>query len=321
MIYNIIVTICAILIPGFILIKPIKAVIRRENVKQILKKYKYDLIAYFLVVIGCLIRTIAIDIYPQGLNVDEASASYDAFSILNFGIDRNGNSFPVFLYAWGSGQNALYSYIMIPFIKFIGLNIISTRLPMAIIGCISLIVWYKLLKIIRNKKFAIIGLAFLVICPWHIMKSRWGLESNLFPDLVLYAVYFIILYLKKDNKKNIYFYLSMLILGLTAYSYGTSYMFLPFFVIPLLIYLTYKKEITIKKALSGLAIVGIVSFPIVLYVIINTFGLEEIKLGIFTIPKLPVNRYEGETNLFTGNFIINIFRNFGKSILLLITRK
>lgn len=320
MIYNIVMAICSIMIPAIIMIRPIKAIMKRESDENIIPKYKYELIAYILIVIGCLLRTIAIDAYPKGLNVDEASSSYDAFSILNFGVDRNGNSFPVFLYAWGSGQNALYSYLIIPFAKLLGLNIISTRLPMAIIGCISLFVWYQLLKDVKNKKFAIIGLAFLVICPWHIMKSRWGLESNLFPDLVLYAVYFMVLYLKRCEKKNIYFFISMCLLGLTAYSYGTSYLFLPFFIIPLLGYLLYKKEITLKKAIAGLLVVGIVSFPIILYVLINTFDLQQINLGIFTIPKLPVNRYEEQTNLFAGNLIINLFNNFCHSIKLLFTQ-
>ena len=317
MTYNIIMLASCILIPGIILIKPIRRKIKKEDIRDIIKNYKYNIFAYVLMVIGCLLRTIAIDTYPKGLNVDEASSSYEAFSILNSGVDRNGFSFPVFLYAWGSGQNALYSYLMIPFVKLLGLNIISTRLPMAIIGCISLFVWYQLLKDVKNKKFAIIGLAFLVICPWHIMKSRWGLESNLFPDLVLYAVDFMALYLKKSEKKNIYFFISMCLLGLTAYSYGTSYLFLPFFIIPLLGYLLYKKEITLKKAIAGLLVVGIVSFPIILYVIINTFDLQQINLGIFTIPKLPVNRYEEQTNLFSGNLIINLLHNFCHSIKLL----
>ena len=62
----------------------------------------------------------------------------------------------------------------------------------------------KLIKELKNEKVAIIGLAFFVICPWHIMKSRWGLESNIFPDLVLWAVYFIVLALKKNKMSFLY---------------------------------------------------------------------------------------------------------------------
>jgi len=318
MIYNIVAIFSTIFIPMIIIKEPIKKLFKKEKIKIILKQYKYEFIFYLLLVIGCLARCIGINSHPNGLNVDEASSGYEAFSILNYGIDRNGNSFPVFLEAWGSGQNALYTYIMIPFVKILGLNIISTRLPMVLISCFSLVVWYKLLEKIKNKNFAVIGLAFFAICPWHIMKSRWGLESNIFPDLTLYAIFFIIKFL--ETKRNRYFYISFVILGLTAYAYGTAYFFLPLFVIPLLIYLRYKKEIKTSKIFIALAIVGIISLPIILYVLTNTFNLQEIKIGPFTVPKLPVNRYEEQTSLFSGNIIINLLKNFCSQIKLLLTQ-
>ena len=111
---------------------------------------------------------------------------------------------------------------------------------MAILGCISLIIMFSLLNKIGNKKIALIGLAFFAICPWHIMKSRWGLESNLFPDLILIFIYLLI---KGIEEKKIWFYISFVIAGITAYAYGTSYFFLPAFIIPLLIILIRKKHL------------------------------------------------------------------------------
>ena len=164
---------------------------------------KQTILVIIIILIGIMIRIVGIGSIPNALNVDEASAGYEAYSILQNGIDRNGKAFPVFLEAWGSGQNALYSYICIPFILIFGLNAFAIRLPMAIIGSLSLIVFYLLLKILLGEKKAIIGLIFLTICPWHIMKSRWGLESNLFPDLILLFVYLLVKGLQ-DNKKWIF---------------------------------------------------------------------------------------------------------------------
>ena len=90
------------------------------------------------------------------------------------------------------------------------------------------------------KKLAIIGLAFFAICPWHILKSRWGMDCNLFPDLILFAVLFLILGIKK--KKVIWQILSFVMLGISSYSYATSYLFLPIFVGITLGYLIYKKR-------------------------------------------------------------------------------
>ena len=195
-------------------------------------KNKVILFEILFLFVGFSSRLLCIQNFPSGLNADEASSGYEAYSILNYGFDRHGNSFPIFLESWGGGQNALYSYILIPFIKVMGLNLISIRLPMAIIGCISLYIFYKLLKKFNNDALTHIGLFFLAICPWHIMKSRWGLESNIFPDMILLMVYLIISFLK--NGKKFLLYLSFCIAGLSFYAYGTSYFFVPVFVVFLL---------------------------------------------------------------------------------------
>lgn len=229
---------------------------------------------------------------------------------------ETGNKLPAFLVAWGSGQNALLSYLMIPFIKLLGLNVLSVRLPMAILGCISLIIMYLLLKKISNKKLATIGLAFFAICPWHIMKSRWGLESNLFPDLMLIFTYLMIKGLEDKNK--ILYYISFVIAGLSAYAYGTSYCFLPIFIIPMLIILVKKQKITVKQAIISVAIVGIVALPIILYVIINTLNLEQINLPFVTVPKLKVNRYKELTSIFSSQFLSSSTSNLISTIKILV---
>ena len=274
------------------------------------KLYKYAV--YLILIIGILIRIVGITDMPNALNCDEASAGYEAFSLLNYGIDRNGNHNPSFLVAWGSGQNALLTYLIIPLIKIFGLKTIAIRLPMAILGCVSLVILYLLLRKISNKKLSIIGLAFFAICPWHIMKSRWGLESNLFPDLMLLSIFLIIKGLQ--DKRKIFQILGYVVAGILAYSYGTSYFFLPLFFIPLLYLLVKKKEITIRQAILNLAIIGIVSLPIILSVIINTFNLPEIKLPFMTIPRMEVNRYEEITSIFSSEFLQTSLNNFKGSL-------
>ena len=69
-----------------------------------------------LLALGFAARLVGLDSLPLGLNQDEASAGYDAWAILSYGIDRCGNALPVLLESWGSGQNALLSYLAMPFI-------------------------------------------------------------------------------------------------------------------------------------------------------------------------------------------------------------
>lgn len=316
MIENIIIIALSIIMPLFILNNAIRDCKKGKKIKNILQENKYELITYFAMVVGFIIRLINLEKMPNGLIPDEASAGYEAFSILNYGTDRLGKSYPVFLISWGSGQNALYTYLLIPFIKIFGLTKFAVRLPMAIISCISIIAMYCLLKNIFNKRIATIGVIFLAICPWHIMKARYGLESNIFPNVVLFAILFMVLGIRKE--KMSIFYLGWLLLGLSTYAYGTSYFFVTIFSIIMLIFLLVKRKIKFKNAFIAISIAAFTALPIIIMIFINTFDLQEIKIFSFTIPRLFINRFEGNCSIFSSNFIINSINNFKTSLKILI---
>lgn len=133
----------------------------KSDIKNFIIDNKFKIIIMLGLILGFCTRVLFISDFPNALNVDELSSGYDAFSISNYGIDRNGNFLPIYLEAWGSGQSAAYAYLTIPFIKILGLNALAIRLPMAIIGCISLIVMYKILNRITNKTSTAIRCIFL----------------------------------------------------------------------------------------------------------------------------------------------------------------
>lgn len=313
----IIILFCFVL-PFVVLIKPIKTAIKeKKNIKEFIILYKWELLLVVILIIGSLVRLVALGQIPNGLNVDEASSGYDGYSIMKYGIDRGGNSYPVYLYAWGSGQSVLYSYLMIPVLAVTGLTEYGIRLPMAIIGIISLYVFYYLFKtIFENKKIALVGTFFFAICPWHIMKSRWGMECNLFPDLILLGTLFLILGIKK--KKISLQLLAFVIFSISSYSYGTSYLFLPVFILGTIVYLIHKKELTLKRALLLLLVMLVLCVPIILYIIINTFNLEQFKILGITIPKLVANRQEVATTIFSGNVFENCLNNLLDTVKLII---
>lgn len=303
------------LLPLLVLVKPIKDCVK--NNKSLFKDYKEEVILFFILIVGSLVRLVAIGQFPNALNVDEASSGYDAFSLMKYGVDRGGNSYPVYLYAWGSGQSVLYSYLMIPVLMITGLCEYGIRLPMAIIGIISLYVFYYLIKsIFDNKRMALISVGFFAICPWHIMKSRWGMECNIFPDIILLSTLLFVLGLKK--KKTSLQILAFIGFAISSYSYGTGYLFLPVYILGMLGYLIYKKEITIKKSIIYLLIMFVICIPIILYIAINTFGLDQISIGKVTIPKLLVNRYDEVSTVFSGNIIENCVDNLLATLRILI---
>ena len=150
-------------------------------------KQKDKLLVFAVFALGIFLRCFMLTQLPAGLHQDEAFAGYEAWCLLNYGTDSHGYINPVYFISWGSGMNALYSYMSIPFVALFGLVPLATRLPQCIFGCLSLIVFYAILKK-TNEKMALSGLLLLAINPWHIMMSRWGLESNLVVFFILLGV-------------------------------------------------------------------------------------------------------------------------------------
>lgn len=60
-----------------------------DKIKSVLKGRVLFGTLFIILIVGMLIRVIGITDMPNALNCDEASAGYEAFSILNYGIDRN----------------------------------------------------------------------------------------------------------------------------------------------------------------------------------------------------------------------------------------
>ncbi len=285
---------------------------------NIINTKRNSLLVLIIFLVGIFIRTYNISNYPAGLNQDEASIGYEAFSILNNGYDRNGNSLPVHLVSWGNGQNALYAYLSMPFVKFWGLNTFSVRIVNSLFSILSMLLFYLIFRLFSNKKMALFALFFFAISPWSIMSARWGLESNIFPAVFLLAVFFLIKGIISSSK---YFPLSFFVFAISLYSYGTSYFVVPLFFLFTIPYLLHTKKITLKNLILSISIFLFISWPIILFVIINQFSLPQIDFLGVTIPRLTESRTNVIFNIITPHFFSVLLKNIIRfsSILILQT--
>ncbi|MDR0890511.1 MAG: hypothetical protein LBM05_00010 [Endomicrobium sp.] len=259
--------------------------------EKVLEKKK-TFIIIFLFAVAVAVRFAFLSEVPLGLNQDEASAGYDAWSILNFGIDRNGYKLPLYLFAWGSGQSALYAYLSIPFIAVLGLNVFSIRIVQALVSIATLIVFYKLVKRIEEydtkesasnfKYFPFVALFIFVICPWHIMLSHFALDANLFTAFFLFAVYTL---LYSIDKKRIFFYLAIVLFGISLYAYAISYIVVPIFLSISCLILLKNRKIKIKQILIAVGIFLIIAAPLVIMNLNNMGILQNVKLPLFSVPQ------------------------------------
>lgn len=162
-----------------------------------LKKYW---IVILIVVVAGFLRFYKLDTYPA-LNADEAAIGYNAYSLILTGHDEHGNSWPIHFQSFNDYKPGLYFYIVLPFVKLIGLNEWAVRIPGATFGVLSVLMVFLLVKeLFKNEKFAIISTLFLAISPWHIQFSRGGWEVNTATFFLLCGLYFFF----KSFKENIF---------------------------------------------------------------------------------------------------------------------
>lgn len=261
---------------------------------------KIDIKLIGIMIITILSRAILLGEYPDGIHADEAYAAYEAYSMLMHGTDSWGYVNPVYLTVWGSGMSTLESYMMMPFIAVWGLNMVTIRLPQMIMGCLSVIILYLLIKKVANKEMATWAGLMLAICPWHVMMCRWGLDANLAPAFILLGMYFFVLGLEKDE----YFIISSFFWGMSLYCYALMWIFVPAFLVLSVIYcMKHKKIRATKYSVCAVILLGILALPLMLFVLINMGILSEIRTSFISIPKLVEFRSD---ELTLANVITNI---------------
>ncbi|NUU61610.1 glycosyltransferase family 39 protein [Paenibacillus agri] len=256
--------------------------------------------------LGAMIRIVYIGSIPPGLNQDEASIGYDAYAILHYGIDRNGIHLPIHLIAWGSGQNALYAYLSMPFIWLFGLSPVTVRMASLLMGLVGMVVFYLLSKRLFSSQVA--GLAamfFIAINPWHIMMSRWALESNLFPTLILIAVYCLL----RSFEAPKWSYAFTVVLSLSLYAYGTAYFFVPIFALGTVILLLYRKVLKLRTILWNGVLFILLALPILSFIMINRYQLQGFSTPFFSIPRLTTPRVEQVSSVFGGQMLDTAWSN------------
>jgi hypothetical protein len=260
--------------------------------------------------IGIAVRLYEFGSYPPGLEQDEASTGYDAFALLHYGIDRHGFHNPVMLVSWGSGQYALPGYLAMPFFLLFGFSVASLRAVNLVAGILSIPAFYALVRTTGDKLLALLAVFLLAISPWHIMISRWELDSNLLPALFLFAV----LFLRRARKSPLSFVWAAVFFALTLYAYGTAYLATPVFLILAALALRWHRPAAWKPVVQASAVFTVMALPIALYVVINHFELSSIKTPALSIPRLSgVPRFEAISNLFGGGpGVLDNLHTFGR---------
>lgn len=218
-------------------------------------------ILLIILAIAAVLRFYQFNQAPPSLFVDEVSNGYNAYSILKTGRDEYGNFLPLTIKSFGDYNPALSAYLLIPSIAVFGLNEVGVRFPSAFLGTLTVLLTYFLvLKLLRNRKIALLAALFLAISPWHLQFSRYDHEANF---MVFVGVLGVVLFL--HSAKNLRLLIaSTLSFGLALNSYQGAKIWIP--VLLTVIFFSYRKEVLAfgYKLIYPLIIFLIFCLPIVL---------------------------------------------------------
>lgn len=264
------------------------------------------IILFIILILAAVLRFYSLTTTPS-LNADEAAIGYNAYSLLQTGKDEHGNVWPVHFQSFNDFKPGGYFYIVLPFVKVLGLTELAVRLPGAILSiCAVFLLWLLVREMFpKEKDFSLAEIAalFLAISPWHIHFSRGGWEVNAATTFILLGIYGFVK--AKTNPK--FLFVSVLGFVLSIYTYHAARIVSPLLVLSLLLY--YKKSMLPKwKPTRELLLSGILGIIICIPLLIDLLGPAGVSraagVGLFADegPFWRTNEQRGEHKEFAGIF-------------------
>ena len=146
---------------------------------------------------------------------------------------------------------------------------------------------------IGGRGFALTALFLLALNPWHMVLSRWALEANMLPHVLLLAAELLLI----GTRRRWALYLSMIVFGLAPYAYGLAAVSVPCILLPMAIFLTARKKVKPLDLAVCVAIFAAVSGPYYATMVINAFELETVTLGRMTMPRFEKSQRVNDISL------------------------
>ena len=204
---------------------------------------------------------------PPGFYLDEASISYNAYSISLDGRDEHGVAWPLFFQTWDASVavNPAYVYLLAAVFKIFGPSILAARLLSEVVGfAAAVLLGFVAGRATGNRWVPWLVAASALSMPWLFQISRPVFEVALFP-LVLVLV---LLVIERVHAKPTWspWEIGVLagLLGLLTYTYTIGRLLGPLLAFGLIVFAsrTRSRSIVATWVLFGLALVPALVFNI-----------------------------------------------------------
>lgn len=199
-----------------------------------------------VLILAAAMRLCSLTENPPGLNWDEVSHAYNAYSLLQTGRDQWGTAFPFPNFrAYGDYPTVLNVYLTVPAVFLFGLTDFAVRFPHALIGVVScLAIFIAAYLWSRNKCLSLFAAFLYAVSPWTFFPSRAVFQSNW---TVLLLTLSLALYHSRHKLLSVFF------LALSLFAYHNTRIFVPL-ILPVFIYPLRKNK--------SMLIAGIITFSL-----------------------------------------------------------
>ncbi len=169
---------------------------------------------------------------------------------------------------YATGHTTLYYYIILFSFKVFGVNNFAFRLPAALFGFLSVLIFWKTTKLIfKNSLFLTFTSTFILTSQrWFFNFARYGFEATFLLLLESTSLLFLLKFFY--SKKTPAFLFASLFAGLAYNSYAAGRIF-PLLFVFLSFYLLITQKLKLKTFAAGVLILFLTTLPLNLYFINN----------------------------------------------------
>lgn len=242
-----------------------------------------EVLALILLALGVLGRLLQMIFFRQDVLPEEMYTFFEARSLWQSGQSLEGLRWPTILPGWGGeGEGPLLAWLVMIPQALLGYSALAVRLPMLLLQVLSLCALWDMLRRNVSKRAALWALLLCACSPWQLLQSRWSLAWQVFPHLLLLAVWTF----DKARQRGPWALLGMVLLALAMYTCDTAWCVVPLFALFAMIYLGVRKQVQVRWLSSSLLLFVLLALPAMTTWAVQTFGLPQQTLLGMTIPRL-----------------------------------
>lgn len=180
--------------------------------REKIRAHRWEILAVlFILLLGGLLRGIDLTHMPPNVGGDEGSQGLEGIAFLE------GTKTNMFTTGWLSVPNMSFLWQALWF-KLFGVSVMTLRLPWALVGTATLLVFYLLVRRLFGVRLALIATFFLCTYHYHIHFSRLGSNQVADPLFLALTLYFLTRGL--SSRKPLHFALAGVVMGSAIYFYA-----------------------------------------------------------------------------------------------------